>query len=364
LECRGSTPLSSLRLRARLDAPRESGVEPPHSKEPEGTTWRPVRRPTQYPYRAFGVFALIAVLALASWAAGGRERIASGPLEVAYRPADEEVAQDCLAVLEKGLAEFSSKLPAGDAPIRITICRTLEEFNQMAGAYAGVQVGGIAESRRGAIIVKAPHLLPPGQDYHGMLRHELLHVLIARNTDLANVPRWFNEGIAMVMSRELRWANTMRVAHMYVRRRVIPYPELDFAFAPLGDEMVFGDAYAEAYSMTLHLIDEVGEERFWRVVLALNEMNFDEALKKHAGLTPGALYQGWRRTLWKTALVASLVSGFTLFDVMAILLILAYVRKRRRGRTILRAWDEEEDGENVFSWDKVVESTYPGEEDD
>ena len=313
---------------------------------------------------AIGVFALATVLAWASWAAGGRERIASGLLEVAYRPADEEVARDCLAVLEKGLAEFSSKLPAGDAPIRVTICRTLEEFNQMAGAYAGVQVGGIAKSQRGAIIVKAPHLLPPGQDYRGMLRHELLHVLIARNTDLANVPRWFNEGIAMVMSRELRWANTMRVAHMYVRRRVIPYPELDFAFAPLGNEMVFGDAYAEAYSMTSHLIDEVGEERFWRVVLALNEMRFDQALWKHAGLTPGALYQDWRRSLWKTALVASLVSGFTVFDVMAILLVMAYFRKRRRGRTILRTWDEEEDGENVFSWDKVVESSYPGEEDD
>ena len=323
-----------------------------------------MRRDTQYLYRVFGIFALIAFLALASWGAGGRECIASGLLDVAYRPADEEVARDCLAVLEKGLGEFSSRLPAGDAPIHVIICRTLEEFNQMAGAYAGVQVGGIAESRRGAIIVKAPHLLPPDQDYRGMLRHELLHVLIARNTNLANVPRWFNEGIAMVMSRELRWANTMRVAHMYVRRRVIPYAELDFAFAPLGNEMVFGDAYAEAYSMTLHLIDEVSEERFWRIVLALNEMSFDEALRKHAGLTPGALYEGWRSSLWKIALIASLVSGFTLFDVMAILLILAYVRKRRRGRTMLCAWDEEEDGENVFSWDKVVESTYPDEEDD
>ena len=307
---------------------------------------------------------MIAVLGWASWADEGRERIASGLIEVAYRPADEEVARDCVAVLVKGLAEFSRKLPAGDEPIRVTICRTLEEFEQRAGSYAGAQVGGIAESERGAIIVKGPHLLPPGQDYRGMLRHELLHVLIARNTDLANVPRWFNEGVAMVMSRELRWANTMRVAHMYVRRRVIPYLELDFAFAPLGNEMVFGDAYAEAYSMTLHLIDEVGEERFWRVVLALNEMRFEEALAEHAGLTPGALYEGWRRSLWKSVLVASLVSGFTLFDVMAILLVMAYFRKRRRGRTILRAWDEEEDGEDIFSWDKVVESSYPGEEGD
>jgi len=343
---------------------KKSAVEPAHSKAAEGMTWRPVRREKHLLRSPFGVFALAALLCLAAWGEDGRQRVASGLLEVAYRPADEGIARECLGVLEAGLAEFSQRLPAGGAPIRVTICRTLEEFNQMAPSYARTQVGGIAKSERGDIIVKAPRLLPPGQDYRGMLRHELLHVLIARNTNLANVPRWFNEGVAMVASRELRWSNAMRVARMYVRGRVIPYPELNLAFAPFGNEALFGDAYAQAYSMTLHLVDEAGEERFWDVVHALDEMDFDDALHAHAGLTPGALYRSWRRSLWKIALMTSLVSGFTAFHVMAILLVVAYLRKRRRGRHILRAWEEEEDEEDVFSWDRVVEPAHPWEEDD
>lgn len=278
--------------------------------------------------------------------------IQRGIIEIAYSERDEAVARKSAEILEKAIVEFSEHLPAGDEPIRVVLCSSLEEFRQLTGPFGKARVTGVAKSEQGLIFVKAPRLTPPDHDFRGTLRHELVHVLVARNTDLANVPRWFNEGIAMVVSKELRWSSTMRVVRMYARRRLIPYPELNFAFAPLGNETVFGDAYAQALSMTRFLIDRVGEETFWDIVHAMKTMSFEEALRLHAGMTPGGLYDSWRRTLWKLALIGSLMSGFTLFQFMAFLLVVAYLRKRQRGRRILRQW-EEEDAAEQLEWDAL-----------
>jgi hypothetical protein len=298
----------------------------------------------------------------------GPLQISEGIFQVEYLPPDEAVARQTLEILQEGLAEFSHNLPAGDTPIHVKICRTLQEFRGAAGAYGTAQVGGIARSSEGVIIVKGPNLLSPEQNYRGTVRHELIHVLLDRNTNPAYVPRWFNEGVAMVVSRELRWESPMRIARMYAQRRLIPYIGLDFAFAPLGDEATFGDAYAQALSMTRYLWDRLGEDRFWELVHALRTADFDEALRTYTGLAPDGFYTAWRRSLWKVALVTSLVSGFSAFQLMVVLAVFVYLRKRRRGRRILRQWEKEEEEEGqeppVFHWEDVEEPPYPWEEED
>ncbi len=300
----------------------------------------------------------------AAWAANGADSLSGSLFTIEYRAPDEALARESLAILEKALGEFTPRLPAGNAPIRVVLCRSLQEFRGLAGAYGRARVGGIARSREGLIVVKAPYLLPQGQDYRGMLRHELIHVLLARNTNEANVPRWFDEGIAMVISGELRWESGLRIARMYAVHRLIPYPELNMAFAPLGDEGTFGDAYAQALSITQFLVKRIGDDRFWDLVLAMKEMPFEEALRIHAELSPADLYDAWRRSLWKVALIASLVSGFSAFQLMVVLLLIAYVRRGRRNRKILDRWEEEERDPGPYTWDEIVDEPYPWEEDD
>ena len=305
----------------------------------------------------------LALLGAVAHAGDETAELARGLLHIEYAPGDKALAQESLDILDKALGEFGSRLPAGNGPIRVTICPTIEAFRRYAGKYGMARVGGIAKSPQGVIVVKAPYLLPGGEDYPGMLRHELIHVLLARNTEETYVPRWFDEGIAMVLSGELRWESGLRIARMYVRKRLIPYNELNFAFAPIGDEGVFGDAYAQALSMTRYIVDRIGEDRFWELVRSMKTVSFEEALQNQAGLSPGALYDGWRRSLWKVALLASLVSGFSAFQLMAILAIVAYLRKRHRGRKLIQQWENEEIEPEVFSWDKIEEGPYPWEEE-
>lgn len=289
-------------------------------------------------------------------------RLQSGLFDIRYNPSDEAVAQDSATILHEALSEFPPELAPGDDPIQVIIASTYDEFRVRAGAYGKAHVAGIAQGDRGVIVIKAPHLLPPESEYAAVLRHELAHVLMARNTNSAYVPRWFDEGVAMIVSRELRWSTWMSLARMYLGGDVIPYRMLEFSFAPMGDEVRFGEAYAQALSMTRYLKEEVGDEAFWRIVHALKHQDFDDALKAETGLTPRAFYEGWKSTLWKVATVATLVSGFGAFQLMAILVIVAYWLKHKRGQEIVREWEEEGLGDGLAS--DETEDDFPWTEID
>jgi len=209
-----------------------------------------------------------------SHATRGCNSLSRGLFVVQYTAGNESLAERTLDTLEEGLGEFAQRLPAGSDSIRVLICANYAEFVRHAGSYGKANVGGIARSEESLIVLKPPEILPGGQDYRGMVRHELLHVLLARNTEDAYVPRWFNEGLAMVISRELRWESSLRIARMYMYGRIIPYIDLNLSFAPVGDEGAFGDAYAQALSLTRYLMDHAGEERFWALVGALKTTPF------------------------------------------------------------------------------------------
>lgn len=269
-------------------------------------------------------------------------KISGGIFTVEFWPGDEKIANESLEILRETASDFSRRLPAGDRPVRVTICRSIDQFRAHAGQYGRAWVGGVTKSRSGRIAVKAPYLLPESRDYYGLLRHELLHVLLARNVREEYLPRWFNEGVVMVLSGENRWGSAARVAGMYASRNLIPYYNLDFGFLPLGDEVLSGDAYAQAYSMTRFLQDRIGEERFWELVAALRHTPFDTALSQATGMTPGEFYNTWRGSLWKVALISASASAFSAFNLMILLVFLAWYRKRRRNIAILEQWEQEE----------------------
>lgn len=298
--------------------------------------------------RSIATLAAAVVLALA----GGvrADTIEQGLFQIDHTPELEDLARESAAVLASALETYANRLPAGAEPIRVVLCNTLGEFQQYAGRMVTPSIVGVAVPEKGIIALKAPHLVPGPTEYAGTLRHELVHVLLARNVKEENLPRWLNEGVAMLLAGEMGWTGSMRVARMYVEGRVIEYRDLQLVFLAPGQEMEFGDAYAQAQSMTHYLFDRLGEERFWEFVRSLAHRTFAQALHAELGLTPHEFWSDWVATLWKFALVFGLVSGFTLFQAMALLTVWAYWRKRRQGRRILAAW-EEEAGDAGDHWD-------------
>lgn len=288
-----------------------------------------------------------------------------GLLHIEYDPADAATAQYSLEVLREAISEFSHRLSPGEKPIRLVIAHMHDQYMAYAKSFGPVRVSGLARSEEGLIVVKAPGLRYAREDYHGTLRHELVHVLLARNVNTDYLPRWLNEGLCMSLANEYYWNSLFHVARMFVGGRIIPYKDLDMRFRAPGDEMEFGDAYAQALSMTRFMRKEFGEDVFWAVILGTKDKLFARSLEAHAGVTVLGFWDVYHRSLWKIALIGSLGSG-SIFGLPAVLLILAFIRKRFTNRRLLRQWaiEEAEDDNGIVSWDDVAEGPYEWEQDE
>ncbi|MCK5861529.1 MAG: hypothetical protein KAH38_03525 [Candidatus Hydrogenedentes bacterium] len=313
----------------------------------------------QYPYRTPAIALILVLVLIGAHCTASGDTLSHGLLVIEYEQAQHTVAKQTLRILEDSLVEFNALLPAGDKPIHIKIVAAAKEFDTYAVHFSGLTVSGLARPKESLIVVKAPRLRTPGSDYPGTLRHELIHLLLYRNVNPSFLPLWLNEGIAMSLANEARWQAMFSVARMFIRNRIIPYPELNRAFlAPSGQEQ-FGDAYAQSLSMTRYLRNYLGEEQFWDVVHSMKSLPFHKALPEVTGMTIPQFWHGYKKSLWKYAAITTAASGF-FFQPAAVLLILAYWRRRRIARKLYQRWEAEEAEEaetrgRVIYWDEIVE---------
>src|SRR5690606_27625193 len=85
----------------------------------------------------------------------------------------------------------------------------------------------------------------------------------------------------------------------------------------------------------------------------LDKQTFGSALEAELGVIPYDFWASWKSSLGWYAAAYSIVSGFTLFQIMAGLTVWAYFHKRRRGKQIVNQWEDEEDIDNTMSIDTV-----------
>lgn len=325
--------------------------------------------------RRLVVIILLAAALLPVWAAHAA-MLQEGPLIVEYAAEDEDAARRAMRELREAAAEFAPRLPLGTQPVNVFIAPTVAAFNRRAPGFMPGQVSGVADPERGIITVKSPRLRGARADFLGTLRHELVHVLVARNTKDVFMPRWLNEGLAMFMAKEYQFATPMTMAMMFFENRMIAYKDLDSAFMNPGQEMEFGDAYAQALSLTRHLYKRLGPDRFWQVVLATRTMSFGDALRQHAGFDVRDFWGGYMRSLWLVVLIGAMASG-SFFAPMAVLTIVAWFSVRRRQRKVLDGWEREEREESLrnlvdpkpplMTWEEALDddTTYiPGIDDE
>lgn len=263
-------------------------------------------------------------------------------IHIEFSQSASSLAEESLSTLVHARDAYKKHLPDAPSRLDVIICDDYDSFGKYAGPLASYSVLGVAQPEHDLIALKTPALVPPGSDYAGTLRHELVHILLQHNVNADHVPRWLNEGIAMLLSGENRWESKSLVAQMYLDGRVLSYRDLELSFLDPGRETQFGDAYAQAYSMTQYLMTRLGEERFWQLLRDLDTQTFGSALEKETGLVPYDFWEAWRGSLNSTAIIFSIVSGVTLFQIMALLTIIGYFRKRRRGKRVIAQWESEE----------------------
>ena len=205
--------------------------------------------------------------------------------------------------------------------------RALAPLNRPPPDYAT----GVAYPPFGVILLtmSAPETWEP-PDLEVVLVHELSHVALYRAIAGHDVPRWFNEGVAIHQSEARMLPRMELLLRAAAQRSMLRLSELDDRFPNRPHEVNI--AYAQSADVVGFLRrDSNDQRRFHRLIYALRSgETFDTALATAYGWTRVGLERQWRESLrTRYRIVPALFAGSTVWVLAAVLVVIGYRRRRR-----------------------------------
>ena len=178
----------------------------------------------------------------------------------------------------------------------------------------------------------------------GVLRHEIAHLVMGSALRVER-PLWFEEGVAQYVES---------VALNELREAAGANPWVDFEDLAdlnkaLREEARAGAAYIEAREVIRLIIKRYGEDKFFKLISKLEDGGspFDKAFKDVTGDSVATFETAWLEDRSKRA--SERYAGFfgrnfwwMLLGLTALILPLAFVLRRMRGRNQVEKWEDEE----------------------
>lgn len=263
-----------------------------------------------------------------------------------------QAAHDEIVALRVGSREawrrITAELDLHGAPgLTIRVGRSPEEMRALASDVGALPAyaSGVAFPDRSTIFLT---LTAPDTwelvDAATVLAHEMSHVALHRAVNGNELPRWFTEGVAIDHAQERSLERFRTLWEGTVSGALIPLDGLSAHFPTQHHNVNL--AYAQSSDFVRFLKRQPhGDLRFSRLLDAIADgTSFPEAILRayHAPLP--TLEREWREQLHlrfgRWPLLLSGLAGLWL--ILAVLLVVAYVRTRRRHHRTLARWAEEE----------------------
>jgi hypothetical protein len=204
-------------------------------------------------------------------------------------------------------------------------------------------VVGYALGNQG-LIVLLPERVPryPDSSLDDVLLHETAHVLVARAAAGRTLPRWFQEGMAMIAGRSWGLDDRTRLTLALLVDRPVSLAALDGRFA--GGQAEVHRAYAVAGSFVRDLLDRYGPEVAPSILAGVARgLTFEDAFFGATGTSLATAEDSfWSRQTFWYRWVPVLTSSVTLWLLITLLALWAIRHRRRRDAAQRRIWAEEE----------------------
>ncbi len=304
-----------------------------------------------------------ALLLVLAWASAARAQHLPLPVQVD----GERVRVRAEAGLERWAERAAGRAPAAlraiyadlpDLPqpglVEIRIVNDARDLARAAppGRGAPPWADGVAYGDQ-AVVSVALWRGGQGIDFDRVLTHELAHLALDAALD-DRAPRWLHEGFAYLHSSDWSWGRTNTLVGLAWSGDVIPLAELDRHFHGREDET--GRAYAQSYDLVAFLTQrgrsaESGDDgdrwafREFLQRLAIGE-SMDRAARASYHATLDQLYAEWYESLRQRYMILPIgLFSLGLWVLAAVLLVLAWLRRRRQNRQRLRDWARREAAE-------------------
>jgi hypothetical protein len=279
-----------------------------------------------------------------------------------YHPSVRERVQALIEESTKIRRELDERLGVSSLTrVRVDIARTPGEMTTLAPPEAPFPeyAAGVAYSEIGLVLLTIAPVHPNDQhDLVQVFRHELAHVALHEAVSGQHVPRWFNEGFAVLASGETSMQRLQTLWTATVADTLIPLDKIERGFP--ADENDASVAYAEAVDVVRFLVREREQYRFHGLVERLRGGEaFSSALLGSYGIDLVTLEQEWREdvakryTFWPV-----LFSGSIVWAGILGLFVLGWRKRRTRMKTTLARWAREEAREDQLR-QRIARSQQP-----
>lgn len=267
-----------------------------------------------------------------------------------YRRRFEPVIDDVMAVAEAARRQVMTRLgaPERGQQVEVRFARNVDELRSISPRQPPAYADAVAFSPENVIAISLTTTRHDRVSLETVLRHELTHLILRWVVGEARVPRWFNEGLAIVESDELAFERLRLLWPGVASGQITPLRRLDRSFP--SREFEVNRAYAESGDVVRFLTRYRGE---WRVRELLQRVGrgepFYQAMESTWGQDVGELEHAWHLDLQRRfSVIPTVTAGMTLWIAAGAMAVLAYLKRRRDIRRRIAAMpDEEESAEGA-----------------
>jgi hypothetical protein len=269
-----------------------------------------------------------------------------GWIKFVYHPSIRERVQPLIAdaaAARTALTEWVGQPVLSE--VRVVVARTPGEMATLAPPNAPYPdyAAGVAYPEIGLVLLTIKPIHPNSQhDLGEVFRHELAHVALEDAVNGRPIPRWFNEGFAVMASGETSFVRLQTLWTATLSDNLLTLGQLERSF-PL-DENQAGVAYAEAADVVRFLVRREDQHRFRGLVSRLRDgETMDSALLNSYGEESATLESEWRDDVAKRCtFYPVLFSGTVIWAGTLGLFALGWRKKRRKAAATLARWEKEE----------------------
>jgi hypothetical protein len=239
----------------------------------------------------------------------------------------------------RGVMRLIGQDAAGD-PIRVI----LSPEDSPLARQATTAIAGFASLDEN-LIVLFPARSPayPHDTLEDVLHHEVAHILIARASRGAPVPRWFHEGLAVLAERTWRFEDDARLLRELVLVSPISLDRVDALFA------ADGASRARAYTLAAAFVRDInrrhGPDAAARILRRVGGGDtFERAFEQASGESVAAAEIAfWNSHRFWTSIGPFLTTQTALWMIVTIVGIYAIIRRRQQRAAQRARWEEQGD---------------------
>jgi hypothetical protein len=282
--------------------------------------------------------------------AAGYSTYDGGWIRLTYHPSSRERIEPLIVAADEAKRDLEDWLGRPVlGKVRVDVARTPGEMQTLAprGAPYPEYAEGVAYSELGLVLLTlTPRQQNESFELVQVFRHELAHIALHDAVGVRRIPRWFNEGFAVMASGETSFERMWALSTATLSDRLLPLSQVERSFP--NDESQVSIAYAQAADVVRFLVRREDRHRFRSLVRELAAgRSLDMAAREAYGVDLLTLEHEWREdvakryTFWPV-----LFSGTVIWAGVLGLFVMAWRKRRARSRATLKRWARDEKRED------------------